>query len=112
MSIEDDILSGLSEFRDALKDGTAAKKLTHRKVKLNLTPCQYDPELIKSTRAILNVSQPLFAEFMGVSTSTLQAWEQGDNRVTGAAARLLDEIRAKPEYWQKRLLDLVETTAS
>jgi len=109
-SVSRDILDGLTEFRDALSSGKpVSDKLTCRKVKLNLKPTPYDPELVKVTRATLNVSQSVFAEFIGVSLNTLRAWEQGDNPVTGAAARLMDEIRQQPDYWRRRVLELAET---
>lgn len=105
MTIEDDILNGLSEFRDSLADGSSPGKLTIRKVRLMLQPTDYSPELVKTTRQILGVSQAVFAKFIGVSSNAVQAWEQGGNPATGAAARLMDEIRLNPEYWRKRLLE-------
>jgi DNA-binding transcriptional regulator YiaG len=109
MSVSRDILEGLQEFRDAMEGNeTAKKKLTCRKVKLNLKPTPYDPELVKVTRSVLNVSQAVFAEFIGVSVNCVQAWEQGENPVTGTPARLMDEIRLHPEYWRRRILESAE----
>ncbi len=109
MSVQDDILHGLTEFRDVLKNGELiSKKLTVRKVKLNLKPTDYDSELVKVTRNLLNVSQAVFAEFIGVSVSTVQAWEREENNVSRSSARLMDEIRVNPDYWRKRLLDSAE----
>ena len=107
MSFADDILQGLNEFNDALEgDRKAAKRLTCRKVKLNLKPTAYGPESVRKTRHLLGASQGVFAEFLGVSVQTVQAWEQGVNPVSRAPARLMDEIRHNPAYWRERLQEL------
>lgn len=107
MSFADDILHGLNEFNDALNgDARAKQRLTFRKVKLNLQPTAYDPELVRTTRRLLGASQGVFAEFLGVSVQTVQAWEQGINPVSRAPARLMDEIRHNPDYWRSRLQEL------
>jgi putative transcriptional regulator len=40
-------------------------------------------------RAKMNFSQPQFAKRLGVSVRTLQEWEQGRKKPTGAAQTLL-----------------------
>ena len=103
------IIGDLQEFADVLDKGEkVSEKFTFHKMVLNLEPTPYDPELVKTTRAILNASQSVFAKFLGVSVKTVQAWEQGENSVNGAACRLMDEIRENPEYWQLRLVSLAE----
>lgn len=104
-----DIIDGLQEFADALDSGEPiSEKFTCHKMVLNLEPTPYDPELVKATRKVLNVSQSVFARFLGVSTSAVQAWERGENPVTGAAGRLMDEIRENPRYFRKRLMSMAE----
>ena len=108
-TIGTEILEGLREFNDALASGSSVSdKLTVRKLKLTLKPKKYDPELVRITRMCLGVSQAVFAEFLGVSVKTVRAWEQGNNPVNGAAARLMDEIRDSPEHFRARLLKLAE----
>ena len=82
------------------------KKFTVRKVTLDLSPSQYDPELVKTTREILGTSQAVFARFIGVSVRTVRAWEQGINVPMDIACRLMDEIRHDPKYWRARLRKL------
>ena len=109
MSFADDILDGLNEFKAAVDgDRAAAKRLTWRKVKLNLKPTEYAPELVRETRQLLGTSQSVFAEFLGVSVQAVQAWEQGVNPVGRAPARLMDEIRHDPDYWRARLLEMAD----
>jgi putative transcriptional regulator len=98
----------LNEFADALESGADVRaKFTCRRVVLNLEPQPYDPRLVKNTRAILSVSQGIFAQFLGVSIDTVQAWESGVNTPSDMACRFMDEIRHNPEYWQKRLSESI-----
>jgi len=54
-------------------------------------------------RAELGVSQAVLAALLGVSTSTVRAWEQGANPLSGMASRFLSELRRDPEYWKARI---------
>lgn len=66
-----------------------------RKTQLALSP-------IAQARSRLGMSQTELANLMGVSTRTLQDWEQGRRKPTGAAQTLLRVAIAHPEA----LLDL------
>jgi putative transcriptional regulator len=55
------------------------------------------PGEIKGIREKLDVSQAEFAEMIGVSKRTLQEWEQGRCKPTGAALKLLMIARRHPE---------------
>jgi putative transcriptional regulator len=103
-SVGSRIIERLEGFRDALKSSEPLKaRFTCRKVMLDLEPTSYGPEQVKQTREMLNVSQALFARFLGVSTSTVRAWEHGSNIPSAMACRFLDEIRRDPEHWIERL---------
>ena len=52
-------------------------------------------------RAKTGLSQQAFAELLGVSSRTLQAWEQGRRSPTGAAKTLLRVAVAHPEVLQE-----------
>lgn len=98
----------LTAFANALEAGDdICAKFTCRKIVLNLLPKAYDPLLVKRTRAILSVSQSIFAQFLGVSVDTVQSWERGVNTPSEMACRFMDEIRHDPEYWRQRLMDSV-----
>lgn len=102
------IIAGLQEFSAALKSGKPiAEQLTCRKVELNLVPQTYSPELVRETRELLGVSQPIFAKFLGVSASTVQKWERGEDAPQTIACRFMDEIRNDPEHWRERLLECI-----
>ncbi len=52
---------------------------------------------IVQLREQLNLSQPLFASALNVSTKTVQAWEQGLREPSNAALKLLTIARKHPE---------------
>jgi len=104
VSVGDKILQGMEEFSAALESGKpVTKQMTCRKFELHLKPQPYDSDAVKSTRALLSMSQALFANFLGVSTSCVQKWEQGETEPPKLACRFMDEIRLDPKYWRKRL---------
>ena len=113
LSPEEKIIRGLEAFADALQNGEElTERFTCRTVVLNLETTSYTPELVKETRAVLGLSQALFARFLGVSTGTIQAWERGEKPPRNVACRLMDEIRRDPDYWRKRFLELAEEKAA
>jgi putative transcriptional regulator len=52
---------------------------------------------VSEARARTGLSQPQFAELLGVSTRTLQEWEQGRRNPSGAARTLLTIAHRRPE---------------
>lgn len=62
---------------------------------------KYAPEDIKKIRTDLNMTQPLFADFMGVSSKTVKAWESGRNVPGGSARRLLSILQTEPGLAEK-----------
>jgi|GEM_PF-1121070 len=94
----------LSDLRK--NPATIEERYTSHRVRLDLVPTVYTPELVKTTRRVLAASQTVFASFLGVSVKTVRAWEQGVNIPQEAACRFMDEIRHNPEYWQSRLQQL------
>jgi putative transcriptional regulator len=102
-AVERDLLKGLQDFAAALEsDGPLPKQYTSRRVVLDLAPHAYSPAEVRATRSLLQASQALFAQFLGVSIKTIQSWE-GGKPPSDMAARFMDEIRRNPEYWRGRL---------
>ena len=102
-SVERDLVEGLEGFAAHLKSGAPIeKKYTVRRVVLDLHPKSYTPTQVKSTRQLLQASQVLFAQFLGVSVKTVRAWEQGKSP-SDMACRFMDEIQRDPAHWRKRL---------
>jgi DNA-binding transcriptional regulator YiaG len=75
---------------------TYATRVTARKARLELPPW-YPPYLIREIRQKLSLSQAIFAQMLGVSASTVRAWEQGRREPEGPARRLLQVAETHPE---------------
>jgi putative transcriptional regulator len=60
-------------------------------------PPWYAPFLIREVRQKLSVSQAVFAEMLGVSVSSVRAWEQGRREPEGPVRRLLQIAESHPE---------------
>ncbi|MCA9073573.1 MAG: helix-turn-helix domain-containing protein [Planctomycetaceae bacterium] len=94
----------LRTFAEALDSNVVVtEKFTCKKVVLDLQPQPFSPEMVQKARSVLNVSQSLFAEFLGVSPSTIRDWEQGRYPPKNLACRFMEEIIRDPEYWTKRV---------
>ncbi len=101
--VASEIIDGLKGFAEALQNkDLISERFTCRRVVLDLNPTRYSPELVRKTRDLLGASQAIFAQFLGVSTQTVRAWEQGVNMPQDVACRFMDEIRRDPGYWQER----------
>ncbi len=87
----------LEEVRDALyprKNGV----LTKRNKFLKIEPLQsYTNDEIRTLRLRLHLSVGLFAELLGVSEKTVEAWESGHNEPSGPALRLMNMIQRYPD---------------
>lgn len=102
-SIERDLLEGLEGLVSDLKgDAPLPDKYTCRRLVLDLERQAYGPKEVVATRVLLNASQALFAQFLGVSPKTVRSWEQGKTP-SDMACRFMDEIQRNPEYWRERL---------
>lgn len=103
-SVADRVLRRLQGFTEALESGEKiAERFTCRRIELDLNPTRYSQAMVKAVRDLLHVSQGVFAKFLGVGVKTVCAWEQGINTPSDMACRFLDEIKANPKYWRKRL---------
>ena len=81
----DDLRDGLQEAIDFEKGKGKAKTVTYI-----IEPVKkYSNEEIKTIRNKAGMTQAVFAEYMGVSSKTVEAWENGRTHPTGPANRLL-----------------------
>lgn len=103
-SLSSSIVQSFGELADSLKNSTPLQaKFTCRKVVLDLVPVPYSPERIRAIRALLSVSQPLFAQFIGVKACTVKSWEQGRLQPSNLVCRLMDAMVDNPEYFRGKL---------
>ena len=81
----DSLMTGLNEAV-AIERG----ELKGRKTVYEIQPIKkYNNIEIKHIRNSVGMTQVLFANYMGVSLKTVEAWEKGTNRPTGTACRLI-----------------------
>jgi putative transcriptional regulator len=98
-----EIVEGLHDLADALRSGEPlGSRFTVRTCKI-APPPEYRGEGVRRVRALLAMSQPAFAAFLGADPSTVRSWEQGLRPPSPLACRLLSEIEADPAHWRRRL---------
>ena len=70
--------------------------------KVTIAPLNtYTDKEIKAIRTQHNMTQKLFAEALGVSRKTVEAWESGTNRPSGAASRMLGLLQQDNNLFEK-----------
>ena len=84
--VYESIMAGLTE---AVEDTQNKDKKLRRRVVTIVPVKEYSASEIQAIRKSTGLSQRLFAGYMGVSDKTVEAWEAGKNRPSGAASRLL-----------------------
>lgn len=84
-TLYDDLITGLNQAIE-IKKGN----LNGRKTTLVIEPViQYNKDDVKRIRTNSGMSQSAFAEYMGVSPKTVEAWEHGTNKLSGPVCRIL-----------------------
>ena len=92
MGIYDQIKAGLEEAI-AYEQGTLKAKTT----KLSVEPLKhYDASQIKAIRKSTGLTQVTFAQYMGVSPKTVEAWEAGRNQPEGPVRRIFALLQRDP----------------
>jgi putative transcriptional regulator len=98
------IIEGLTELSDVLQSGQPLhERFTVRTYRQLPKPAEYEPSQVRQTREALGVSQAVFADVIGASTSLVQSWEQGFRKPSRMACRLLDEINRGRDHWRRLL---------
>lgn len=85
-SLFNDLCTGLKQTIEYEKGNGSARKSTYI-----ITPVkEFDSDEIKMIRNNAGMTQLVFANYMGVSKKTVEAWECGRSHPTGPAFRLLN----------------------
>jgi putative transcriptional regulator len=88
-----EIMDGIEELK-AHREG----RLTLRTYKVEVPALPpVDPRTIREVRERFHLSRALFARLLGLSTRTLEGWEQGRSNPTRVAALLFELLRQHPE---------------
>ena len=97
MSVYESIIKGLNEAID-YENGKGKARV----VKCTVNPApEFNAQQIKDVRLSLGMTQITFAEVMGVSPKTVEAWEAGTNKPIGAARRFLSVLKTDPSMLSK-----------
>lgn len=93
-----------NEFFKDLKSGLLAaiehaegKRADLRTTTLPRPPKELSAGEILKVRTSLNVSQAVFASYLNISPRTVQSWEQGLGKPSGASLKLLSIARKNPK---------------
>ena len=84
-SLFDDLREGLQQAIDYERGEGDAKRTTYV-----IDPVKkYNRDEIKQVRVNAGMTQTVFANYLGVSVKTVEAWERGRTHPTGPAYRLM-----------------------
>jgi len=92
LNIHDDMRRSLADAQ-AFERG---ERVDLRVTEIPSPPKPMKPEAIRKIRLTLNVSQARFAQYLCVSTNTVQSWKQGARRPQSTALRLLTIAKKNP----------------
>jgi DNA-binding transcriptional regulator YiaG len=99
-----EVVEELNALCDTVEAGVPLEKAaTVRTSTINAQPPVLSPAQIRAIRSSLNMSEPLFAMFLGVRLATVRSWEQGRSAPSSLARRFLVAIRDDPGYWEAKL---------
>jgi DNA-binding transcriptional regulator YiaG len=98
------IIKSSQEFVEALESGAdISAEFRCRTVEVPRSTSVPASEQVKATRKLLEISQGVFAKFLGIPVGTVKAWEKGVDKPTEIACRFMEEMRINPDHWRKRL---------
>jgi len=91
------IAKSITETMKDLNKSGVIDKITMRNIENLCIPDvrEYTPEQSISIRKRFCLSQAALASIFNISPSTVQKWEQGNKKPTGASQKLLDIIERK-----------------
>ncbi len=89
-SLFNELKEGLQEAIDFEKGNGKAKSVPYIIVPVT----EYNSHEIKDIRTKAGMTQSVFANYLGVSKKTVEAWECGRTHPTGPVCRLLDILSA------------------
>ena len=101
LSFREQLADSMAELQGMIERGESPSgngRLTVRRIRVS-EPGQYDAKAIRAARARLNVSQPVFAQMLGISAVLVRSWESGARSPAPIARRLLDHVQDDPKHF-------------
>jgi len=89
------IKEALETMKDLQEIGVVSKQTLRDFEAQAVPPPSYTAAAIRRLREQLHISQAVFAAYLNASVSTVQKWENGEKKPSGAALRLLSVIERK-----------------
>ena len=93
----------MGRFAEALEDVRRLAKGNHRGVIVDTLQISDIPDFtadeIKAIRHTVKMPQRVFAQCLGVTRKTVEAWEGGRSHPDGAARRLLGLLQNDPNFF-------------
>ncbi len=106
-AIADKILASLTEFAEALESGKDLHGIVRIcRVQIDPNSPAYIAAVVADARRQIKASLAKFGAFLGVSAKTVRAWERGTLTPDPTARRFIEEIRAAPKHYRKRLAEM------
>jgi DNA-binding transcriptional regulator YiaG len=85
------------DMKDLADHYEGKKKLTLRTFTVVSPAPKFSPVEIVELREARKLSRPLFARILNVPVVTVRKWESGERMPSGAALRLLEVMRTRPD---------------
>lgn len=99
-------MTNKTELEISIEQATAALQGNETHITTHKVPLDapyYNAQEIKQIRAKLDTTQRVFANYLGVSSRTVESWESGKSRPSRSASRLIQLIDKRPT-----ILDLID----
>ena len=90
------IMTGLQQAIDFEKGDSSKGRIRIVEIPVIEPLNEYPKEKIKELRQKINLPQKYFAELLGVTLKSVEAWETGKRKPTGSAKRLFQLIEKDP----------------
>jgi putative transcriptional regulator len=87
----------INSTRQAREHSEGKRKLHQRTVEIRPLP-NYSAHQIRNLRERFNLTRSVMAGVIGVSTKTIESWETGARRPSGAALRVIEELDNDPQF--------------
>jgi len=97
MSVFKSLITGLEQAVEIENE-----KISACKQKVTIMPVEeFSNNEIKAVRESLKMTQVIFAQILGVSKKTVEAWEAGVNTPNGSAKRIIGMLKEDPTIPEK-----------
>lgn len=91
-----------ASLNEAVEHAEGKREVRTRKIMIKPVPA-FTAQDVKEIRKKVDMTQTVFAQMLGVSKKTIEAWEAGTNVPNGSAMRLLQLFSENPSLAKEEL---------